>query len=81
MSELISAGRRINLALKRLIDVLGSGIGLVILSPLFLVIAVLIKKNDKGPVFFIQQRLGYKGREFGIIKFRTMASSSDVSPV
>lgn len=77
MSEHISAGRRINLALKRLIDVLGSGIGLVILSPLFLVIAVLIKKNDKGPVFFIQQRLGYKGREFGIIKFRTMVVNAE----
>lgn len=58
--------------LKRPLDVILSIISLVVLSPLFLVIAIIIKINSKGPVFFRQQRVG-KGKEtFAIYKFRTM---------
>ena len=69
--------RTVNLALKRLIDLFGSGIGLVILSPFLLIISVLIKITAPGPVFFKQERLGYKGKVFKIIKFRTMVVNAE----
>lgn len=60
------------LLIKRLFDFTASGLGLVFLSPLFLVMAILIKATSKGPVFFKQSRLGLAGRRFTLYKFRTM---------
>ena len=60
------------LLIKRLFDFAASGLGLLVLSPLFLVMAVLIKTTSKGPVFFKQNRLGLAGRRFTLYKFRTM---------
>ncbi len=60
------------LLLKRIFDFSASGLGLLLLSPLFLVMAVLIKATSKGPVFFKQDRLGLAGRRFRLYKFRTM---------
>lgn len=60
------------LLVKRLFDFMAAGLGLLVLSPLFLVMAVLIKVTSKGPVFFKQNRLGLAGRRFTLIKFRTM---------
>jgi len=57
---------------KRLFDFAASGLGILILSPFFLVTAVLIKATSKGPVFFKQDRLGLSGRKFTLYKFRTM---------
>jgi len=57
---------------KRLGDIVVSLLGLVLLSPLFLLIAILIKRDSPGPVFFRGQRMGRKGNLFRIIKFRTM---------
>ena len=62
----------INFLLKRVADFLTSTIFLVILSPLFVLIAVLIKIDSKGPVFFLQLRSGIDGKNFYIYKFRTM---------
>ncbi len=62
---------------KRVIDIIGSLIGLVLLFPLFLVIAVLIKREDKGPVLFTQERIGQFGKTFKMHKFRTMKINSD----
>ncbi|MDZ4712105.1 MAG: sugar transferase [bacterium] len=59
--------------LKRGFDILFSIAGLVILTPLFIVIAVIIKSDSKGPVFFKQQRVGKNGEDFTLIKFRSMA--------
>ncbi len=59
-------------SLKRLIDVLISFSALVLLLPFFILIAVLIKRNSKGPIFYFQERIGKNGRPFEIIKFRTM---------
>jgi len=56
----------------RVFDILGVLICLVILSPIFIVIAIFIKLDSKGPVLFRQQRLGRRGIEFTILKFRTM---------
>ena len=58
--------------LKRAFDVASSAVGLVVLSPVFLVVAALIKAKDRCPVFFRQERVGLHGRTFRIHKFRTM---------
>lgn len=59
-------------AVKRAFDVFASSLALVVLSPLFLLIALAVKWDSKGPVFFRQDRLGFRGRTFKIIKFRSM---------
>lgn len=64
--------------IKRMIDILGSTIGLVFLSPLFLIIALAIKKEEtKGPVFFSQIRNGKNGKEFKMYKFRSMCVDAE----
>lgn len=69
--------RKINLCIKRCIDFLGSLIGIIILSPVFLIIAFMIKVSSEGPVFFKQERLGKDGKVFKIIKFRTMIVNAE----
>lgn len=63
--------------LKRLFDILFAGIGLLVLLPLFAVIAIAIKLDSKGPVFFRQERVGQFGVPFRIHKFRTMTQNSE----
>ncbi len=65
------------LTLKRLMDLAGSAIGLVLLSPFMLLVAVLIKLDSPGPVFFVQQRMGLDGKPFWLIKFRTMRQDAE----
>jgi Undecaprenyl-phosphate glucose phosphotransferase len=62
---------------KRLIDVVGSLTGLVLLFPLMVISAVMIKLDSPGPVFFRQRRCGFNGRQFSILKFRTMSVMED----
>ncbi|MBN9246616.1 MAG: exopolysaccharide biosynthesis polyprenyl glycosylphosphotransferase [Hyphomicrobium sp.] len=62
---------------KRSFDMVAAGVALVILSPLFAAIALLIKLDSPGPVFFKQRRRGYNSEEFRIWKFRTMTSLDD----
>ena len=57
---------------KRLIDLVLSALGLILLSPLFLILAIAIKVDDPGPVFFRQKRVGIHKTHFEILKFRTM---------
>ena len=57
---------------KRILDLIGASIGLLVLAPLFLMLAVAIKLGSPGPVFFRQERLGRNGRIFHVIKFRSM---------
>jgi len=64
-------------ALKRALDILGSLMLLVLLSPLFLLIAVLVKATSPGPVFFRQQRIGQMMKPFTMFKFRTMHVNAD----
>lgn len=59
-------------AMKRMLDVAGSSVGLILSAPLMLVLAVLIKIKSSGPVFFSQERVGYHRKTFMIHKFRTM---------
>jgi exopolysaccharide biosynthesis polyprenyl glycosylphosphotransferase len=68
---------RSSAAFKRAFDLFGAGLGLLAVSPLLLVIAVLIKLEDGGPVFFGQQRVGRHGHRFQMLKFRTMVPDAD----
>lgn len=58
--------------IKRILDILLSFIGLILLSPLFLILIIFIKIDSKGPVFFLQKRIGIQKKHFYIFKFRTM---------
>lgn len=63
--------------MKRLFDVITSGFGLIVLSPLFIILAIWIKLDSKGPVFYRQVRVGYKNKDFRIFKFRSMRVGAD----
>lgn len=63
--------------MKRLFDIVASGLGLIFLSPLFLIVAIWIKLDSPGPVFFRQVRVGRYNKDFRIFKFRTMRVGSD----
>jgi Undecaprenyl-phosphate glucose phosphotransferase len=64
-------------AVKRAVDVIGAGLVLILLFPLLALVAVAIKTSSPGPVLFRQQRLGFNGRTFNILKFRTMSVLED----
>ena len=63
--------------IKRTIDIVCSFVGILVLSPLFIVIAIIIKLTSKGPVFFSQKRVGKYGREFDMYKFRSMVVNAE----
>jgi len=65
------------LVIKRLIDIVGAIFGLIIFSPIMLIIAAAIKLTSKGPLLFHQERMGYKGKKFPFLKFRSMHSDND----
>lgn len=69
--------KQISLIFKRLFDIVVSIIMLLILSPVFLVLAIAIKLDSKGPVFYRQVRVTQYGKEFRIFKFRTMVTNAD----
>ena len=62
---------------KRGIDIVGASAGLTLLSPVLLASAAVIKCSSKGPVFFLQEREGKDGKQFGILKFRTMVVNAE----
>jgi exopolysaccharide biosynthesis polyprenyl glycosylphosphotransferase len=63
--------------LKRCIDVTAAGLGLVILSPLLLLISLLVATTSRGPIFFAQERYGFNRRRFRMYKFRTMVADAE----
>lgn len=63
--------------MKRLFDIVASGLGLVVLSPLFLILTLCIKLDSKGPVFYRQVRVGRNNKDFRIFKFRSMRVGAD----
>lgn len=63
--------------MKRFFDIFASGLGLLILSPLFIVVAIWIKLDSKGPVFYKQLRVGRHNKDFYIYKFRSMRVGAD----
>ena len=64
-------------AVKRAIDIMCSGLGLIVLSPILIIAAILIRKNLGSPIFFTQDRIGKDGKVFKMIKFRTMLDATD----
>ncbi|MGB7437310.1 MAG: sugar transferase [Candidatus Acidiferrum sp.] len=69
--------RKLALGFKRVIDVFGSLLALIVLSPLFAIIALAIKWTSDGPVLFVQERLGQHGKKFRFLKFRSMRTDCD----
>jgi lipopolysaccharide/colanic/teichoic acid biosynthesis glycosyltransferase len=69
--------RGIGFAFKRGLDLLGAGLALLALSPVFFVIGILIKLTSPGPVFFRQERVGRDQRIFGMFKFRSMVANAE----
>lgn len=63
----------VQLTIKRLFDIVFSLAGMIILSPVYLVIAIMLKRQKNGPAIFSQERIGYRGKPFTIYKFRTMS--------
>ena len=66
-----------NRVIKRIFDITASGLGIIVLSPILIVIALIIKKESDGPVFFKQIRVGEKGKNFEILKYRTMVVDAE----
>ncbi len=75
-SELISRSRPYEL-IKRSVDFAVSGFSLVLISPMFAVVSLLVRLDSKGPIFFRQSRIGLHGETFSIIKFRTMVVNAE----
>lgn len=71
-----SAKKKVYLAIKRLIDIIGSLIGIILLSPLYIIIAILIKFDSPGKVVFGHTRKGKGGKDIKVYKFRTMYSNA-----
>lgn len=65
------------LIFKRLMDITGALVGLIFLSPILLLVAIAIKLESPGPVFFIQERMGLDGKPFPVIKFRSMRNDAE----
>lgn len=63
--------------IKRIMNFLCSFVCIIILSPFFLIISIFIKITSKGPVFFIHERVGFNGKKFKLIKFRTMVNNAE----
>ena len=68
---------RSSYAVKRMLDIVGSGVGMVLLSPVCLAIAIAVKMSSPGPVFFVQTRVGRYGRHFRFYKFRSMRQDAE----
>lgn len=64
-------------AVKRAIDILGSALGIICLSPLMIIIALAIKIDSKGPIIFVQERVGKNGKTFKMYKFRSMVANAE----
>ena len=72
----VTRGTTFYLIVKRTIDILGALIGLVLLSPIFLIVAIAIKLDSKGPIIFGHTRRGLHGKDIKVYKFRTMYENS-----
>ncbi len=66
-----------NLTLKRAMDLLGAVVGLILLSPILLFVAAMIRLDSRGPIFYVQERMGLDAKPFRVIKFRTMRQDAE----
>ncbi|MCI6690971.1 MULTISPECIES: sugar transferase [unclassified Clostridium] len=70
-------GRLVYSVFKRLLDIMGSVIGLIIASPILIIVGTLIKLESKGPIIFAQRRVGLNGKEFKMYKLRSMVANAE----
>lgn len=75
--EVIYEKKRVYSIIKKIIDIGFSAMGLIILSPLFIVVSILIKCESKGPIIFSQERVGLNGKRFKMYKFRSMVDNAE----
>lgn len=75
--EMDGESRTAALFVKRAMDILGSLFALILFSPVLIAVAIAVKVSSKGPVLYLQQRVGLKGRTFTFIKFRSMKTDND----
>lgn len=68
---------KLRAAAKRTVDIVGAGVGVIVLSPLLIATAIAIKLESPGPVFFTQERVGKRGKPFNMIKFRSMRTTAE----
>lgn len=68
---------KLNQGVKRIFDFLVSLLGIIILSPIFIIVSIAIKLDSKGNILFLQKRVGRYGKEFNIYKFRTMVTDAE----
>jgi len=71
--------RRVAIVVKRIMDIIGSIVAIILFAPVILIIAIAIKLTSKGPVFFRQERIGQHGKPFVLLKFRSMFMNNDTS--
>jgi exopolysaccharide biosynthesis polyprenyl glycosylphosphotransferase len=71
--------KRVAFIIKRMVDIIGSLFAIILFTPVFLLVAALIKLNSKGSVFFKQERVGHYGKKFMFLKFRSMYADNDPS--
>ena len=62
---------------KRFFDIFSSSIAIILLSPVFLILGIIVKCTSKGPVFYSHKRVGKNGKEIGVLKFRSMVKNAD----
>ncbi len=65
------------LVTKRVLDILGATVGVLLSIPIFIFVPIFIKIDSKGPIFFAQRRCGKDGKEFKMLKFRTMVNNAE----
>ncbi|MER2129840.1 sugar transferase [Leuconostoc lactis] len=75
---IIVRGNRLYLIIKRMFDIIGSFVGLLICLPVIIIIAIIIKLEDGGPIIFKQLRVGKNGKKFYIYKFRSMRTDAEL---
>ena len=75
--EVIKSGTKFDALVKRIFDIICSCLGLILLSPIFIGVAIMLKRESRGPVFYRGPRVGKDGKNFGILKFRTMFESPE----
>lgn len=76
--EMVDSMNAVQRGIKRVFDILTSFIGLIVCSPVFLAVFIILKRREKGSVIFKQERIGYNGEPFFIYKFRTMHIDAEV---
>lgn len=75
--ESITPGESVQLTVKRTMDLFGSAFGLILLTPVLIVVALLVRLESRGPALFFQKRKGLGGRDFWCVKFRTMVTDAE----